>query len=141
VSLLERRETPDTLGSYRVLSHEREHRERGGLSGTSGRVALEHRRTLRRSGHVYAAAHLGGLEVFGATRRADPPRDAECAERLIAAIERGERVTALLRLIVDNFGPREFGLDSALPDAADQIVQSAATQLADRFGATYEHLY
>ena len=46
----------------------------------AGRVMLEHRRTLRRSSHVYAAAHLGGLEVFGATRRADAVRDTESIE-------------------------------------------------------------
>ena len=49
--------------------------------------------------------------------------------------------TTLLRLIADGFGPHEFGLDSTLPDAAGEIVRSAATQLADRFGATYERLY
>src|SRR5205085_7285807 len=35
----------------------------------------------------------------------------------------------------------EFGLDSALPDAADQLVASAARQLIERFAATYEQLY
>ncbi len=60
---------------------------------------------------------------------------------LASAVASGARVTTLLRLIGDGFGPREFGLESALPDAAGEIVRSAAAQLADRFGATYERLY
>jgi hypothetical protein len=90
---------------------------------------------------VYAAVHFGGLEVFGATREAEPGRDADELLALAHAVLNGERVTTVLRRIAEGFGPHEFGLDSALPDAADQIVQGAADQLVDRITATYEHLY
>jgi alpha-amylase/alpha-mannosidase (GH57 family) len=141
VTLLEDREPPSTLGGYTILDHQEQHRERGGLGGVAGQVALEHGRTRRRTTNVYAAVHLGGLEVFGATRPADGDRDIPLFAQLAAAVSNGERVTTLLRLIADGFGPREFGLDSALPDAGDQIVRSAAQQLADRFGGEYERLY
>jgi hypothetical protein len=114
--------------------------DRGGPRGVAGQVTLVHRRTRRRTVHVYAAIHLGGLEVFGATRAADPDRDPAVFDELSQAFESGARVTTLLR-VMGGFGPREFGLDSALPDAAGEIVRSAAAQLADRFGATYERLY
>jgi hypothetical protein len=80
-------------------------------------------------------------EVFGATREADPGRDPALFLQLAEAVASGDRVTTLLRLIAEGFGPREFGLDSALPDESEQIVRGAATQLAERFGATYEQLY
>jgi hypothetical protein len=141
ISLLEDRDPPKTLASFDVEDSQRRMADRGGLGGVAGQVTLVHRRTGRRTVHVYAAIHLGGLEVFGATRPADAERDAAVFAELARAVSSGERVTTLLRLIAAGFGPREFGLDSALPDAAGEIVRSAAAQLAERFGATYERLY
>jgi len=57
------------------------------------------------------------------------------------AVRSGASVPTVLRLLSEGVGPREFGLESALPDAADQMVASAAGQLIDRFTATYERLY
>ena len=37
-------------------------------------------------------------------------------------------------------GGEEFGLDSALPDAADQVLRSTAQSLADRFDIVFERL-
>ena len=114
---------------------------RGGLALGHGRVALTHRRTGRRTERVFAALHLGGFEVFGASRPADPNRDEQALSALRFAFDGGRRVTALLRMVVDDFGPDEFGLDSALPDAAERIVARAASQLASRFAAAYDRLY
>jgi hypothetical protein len=92
---------------------------------------------------VYAAAHFHGLDVYGATR---PPADPEDGDEtrlaeLVEAVEGGARVSTLLRLIGEGFGPKEFGLESALPDAADQILRDTADDLVDRFAATLERLY
>ncbi|MEY2437605.1 MAG: hypothetical protein QOF97_2441 [Acidimicrobiaceae bacterium] len=141
VSLLEEGEPPQALAAFSIVEHNRRHGDRGSLSGVVGLVTLEHRRTRRRTEHVYAAVHFGGLEVFGATRPAEPGRDAEELLALAHAVVNGERVATVLRLISEGFGPHEFGLESALPDAADQIVRGAADQLVDRIAATYEHLY
>jgi hypothetical protein len=116
--------------------------DRGGLSVCAGEVTLTHRRTRRRSRHAYAAVHLGGLEVFGATRPLDVFVDVGAdLDAVRRAVEHGERVTTLLREVVSRFGPREFGLESALPDAAGQIVARAAEDLVDRFAATFEQLH
>jgi alpha-amylase/alpha-mannosidase (GH57 family) len=141
VSLLEEREPDGPIACYDVVDHQRRHGSRGALSGVAGRITLQHRRTRRTEEHVYAALHLGALEVFGATRPADPARDGDLFAELASAVAHDERVTTLLRIIAEGFGPREFGLESALPDAADQIVASAAEGLAERFATTYEHLY
>ena len=141
VDLLERRDLPPVVGGYELVEHEHRHRERANLAGSAGRVVLVHRRTRRRTEHVYAAVHLGGLEVFGATREARPDVDDDLFTALNDAVAGGERVPTILRIIGEGFGPREFGLESALPDAADQIVASAAAGLVDRFAQVYEHLY
>jgi hypothetical protein len=111
-------------------------------------VAVTHRRTRRTTRWAYAAVHLGGLEVFGAVRPAtddgaedgERGRDAADVEDLLAATRRGARVTALLRAVVDRFGPREFGLEDALPGVGEDLLRSTADELADRFVAAYDQL-
>jgi len=139
--VLERKEPAAPIGPFDVLSHEGALVERGPIVGAGGRVTLQHRRTRRRTDHVYAVVHLGGLEVFGATRAPDPDRDDALFDQVADAVESGAAVPSVLRLLAEGVGPREFGLESALPDAAEELVASAARQLTERFGATYEHLY
>ena len=141
VHVLERRDPTPTVGPFDVSDHEGALVERGPLVGCGGRLVLTHRRTRRRTEHVYAAVHMGGLEVFGATRAPDPDRDEQLFEQVADLVRSGARVSTVLRLLAEGVGPREFGLDSALPDAADQLVASAASQLIDRFAATYAQLY
>jgi alpha-amylase/alpha-mannosidase (GH57 family) len=140
VELLEGREPADRVATFDVTVTDHGHRARGPLAMCWGSLVLTHRRTARRTEHVYAAIHLGGLEVLGATR---PPGlfDAGELERLQAAFDDGAPVTTLLRLVSDGFGPREFGLGSALPDAAEQILQGAARTLSYRFARAYDQLF
>jgi hypothetical protein len=116
--------------------------DRGGVATCAARVTLAHKRTRRRTSWTFGAVHLGGLEVFGAVRPGDLDAEVDQAAitELVEATRRGERITTLLRLVVDRFGPREFGLESALPGIGDDLLQATATGLADRFVAAYDEL-
>jgi len=140
VELLEGREPAPRVATFDVEVTDHGHADRGALAMCWGSVVLTHRRTGRRTEHVYAAIHLGGLEVLGATR---PPSDGDAVTfaRLREAFADDAPVTTLLRLVSDGFGPGEFGLASALPDAAEQILESAALNLADRFAGSYDRLF
>ena len=147
IDLLERREPPASLGGYDVLVQRHDHDDRGSVEMCSGRVDLRHRRTRRRHEHVYAALRMGALEIAGATRPTRGEVD-EADERLAEfgrAFRDGERVSGLVRRMVDGIAPAhqggtEFGLDSALPDAAEQVLRSTAQGLADRFDIAFERL-
>ncbi len=148
------------LDGYDVARDLHDAVDRGGVAVCAGRVALTHRRTRRTTAWVYAALHLGGLEVFGAVRPAATgtdeasgdddagdrdgdraaDRDAGDIAALVEATRRGDRVTALLRQVVDRFGPREFGLESALPGVGEELLAATAQGLADRFVAAYDQL-
>ncbi len=141
------------LDGYEVVRDLHDSVDRGGVAVSAGRVVLTHRRTRRTTRWVYGAVHLGGLEVFGAVRPAADPdtgpavrgdgggdRDRADVSALVEATRRGDRVTALLRRVVDRFGPREFGLESALPGAAEDLLSATARGLADRFVAAYDQL-
>jgi alpha-amylase/alpha-mannosidase (GH57 family) len=141
MELLEGRAPVSCVGAFDVEVADHGHADRGAVAMCSGQVHLHHRRTGRRTSHVYAAVRLGGLEVVGATRPASAERDREALARFRSAFEFDAPVTTLVRLVSEGFGPNEFGVDSGLPDAADQILRSAARRLSDRFSATYDQLY
>jgi hypothetical protein len=132
---------PVTAG-YDVDVDEHAYADRGSLGLACGRVTLVHRRTRRSHRYVYAALHLGALEVVGGCR---PAGDAEADATVLAAVREafatGTRLTRLLRLVTDGFGLYEFDISAALPDAPDRLLRTAARSLADRFGAELERLF
>jgi hypothetical protein len=138
---------PITAG-YDVVVADHGLAERGTLALASGTVELVHRRTGAAHRYVYAALHLGALEVVGACRAAGEAK-AAAADRadladlaeLRAAFAKGTRLTQLLRLVTDRFGPDEFDISAALPDAPDRLLRTAAQTLADRFGAELDRLF
>jgi hypothetical protein len=142
VELLAGDGTISHLGGYDIARDVTDTVDRGGVATAEGRVVLTHHRTRRRTVWTYAAVHLGGLEVFGAVRpgSADPAVDRADIGELARATREGERVTALLRRVIDRFGPREFGLESALPGVGDDLLRATAAGLADRFVAAYDQL-
>ncbi|HET7488003.1 MAG TPA: DUF3536 domain-containing protein [Acidimicrobiales bacterium] len=141
VELLEHRPPAPRIGAYAVKVVDHVRADRGAIALCSGQVLLTHVRTGRTSEHVYAALHLGGLEVLGCTRRPDPVADRAALSFLRGSFDHGAPVITLLRLLSNGFGPGEFDITAALPDAAEQIVQGAARTLADRFAAAYERLF
>ncbi|MBK9179238.1 MAG: DUF3536 domain-containing protein [Acidimicrobiales bacterium] len=141
LSLLEHRDPEPVLASYDVVLDGQDHDSRGAVEMCSGEVTLVHRRTRRRTAYVYAALHLGGLEIVGAARPARPEVDREARAGLRDAFVSGERVSTLVRAVVEGFGPHEFGLESVLPDAGGQILESTARKLTERFAQAYEQLF
>jgi hypothetical protein len=160
VGLLDEGQMPAELASLAVQPVDARVTSRGAVALASGRVALRHTRTGRRSDHAFAAMRLGGLEVLGAVRIAaangEAGSDAEAdsvataageagdedgLRRLREAFDNGARLTTLLRLVTDGFGPREFGLVDALPDGAERLVANAGAALAERFADTCQRLF
>jgi hypothetical protein len=139
--LLEHERPSDEVAAWDIVDHDFRDEHRGALVLTAGVLTLRHRRTQRITRHTYAAMLIGTLDVIGCVRDADVGRDEDDINELFDAVDRGERLTTLLRLIGERFGPEEFGLDRALPDAAEQIVAGAANVLEDRFADAFERLY
>ena len=139
-SVLADQSPPTRLAAWEVevVGHARH--ERGSVALATGVATLRHRRTGRITAHAYAAVRLGGLEVLGATRPADPARDGGDVRSLRRAFLRGAPVTALLRELGQRFGPQEFDVTSALPGSAEELLGDVASRLVDRFVAELAHL-
>lgn len=137
------------LGGFAIEREVGDTIDRGGVTVTAGALAVTHRRTGRRTRWAFGAVVLGGLEVTGAVRpghdgpddpAGGPLADAREVAAFLDAARTGVRVTELLHLAVDLFGPREFGLESALPSEGGDVARAVADGLADRFVAAYDQL-
>jgi len=141
VGLLEEVRPTGEVGAWEIVEDHHRIEHRGTLALTGGLIRLRHRRTQRETQHTYAAMLIGALEVIGSVRESDDDRDAADILALFHALESGERLSHLLRLLNERFGPAEFSLERALPDAAEQIVAGAAAAIEKRFDDAYERLY
>jgi len=142
MDLLEDRPADPVLAGYEVAVAAHHRSERGALALSCGEVRLVHHRTRRATTHLYAAFRLGGLEVTGVVCEADPAAgiDRTAVDGLAEAFRGGARLTELLRRASDALGDDEFGLEAALPDAAEQVLAGAADRLADEVARLSERL-
>jgi hypothetical protein len=141
LELLEGTSPGPVVGGYEVEIEQHIYEERGVAALCAGRARLVHRRTRRSQAFVFAALHLGALDVVGACRPSgDPDDDAHLVDALMVRWRAGDRLTAVLRGIVQDFGPGEFGLSAALPGAEGRILERTARGLTDRFTAEFDRL-
>jgi hypothetical protein len=141
VGLLEQDRPADRLGAWDIVDDHHRAGHRGTLAMTAGVIRLRHRRTQREEAFAYAAVLIDALEVLGSVRRADATHDEAAIDEVFDAFDEGLRLSQLLRLVNERFGPAEFGLERALPDAAEQIVASAAAAVEERFDDAYDRMY
>jgi alpha-amylase/alpha-mannosidase (GH57 family) len=139
-SVLAGQAPPGRLAAWDIEASSHGRHERGSVALATGVARVRDRRTGRTTAHAYAALRLGGLEVLGATRPADPDRDRGDLKALRGAFLNGAPITALLRDLGERFGPGEFGIDAALPGSAEDLLGDVASRLVDRFVAEVAHL-
>ncbi len=139
-SVLARQSPPAQLAAWDIEATGHGRHERGGVALAAGVASLRDRRTGRTSAHAYAALRLGGLEVLGATRPADPERDKADLRALRSSFLGGAPITVLLRELGERFGPGEFHVGAALPGSVEELLGDVATRLVDRYVARVAHL-
>jgi len=139
-SVLADQSPPKRLAAWDIEASSHGLHHRGSVALATGVVTLRHGRTGRVTVHAYAALRLGGLDVLGATRPADPGRDQADIRALRTGFLAGAPVTTLLRELGVRFGPAEFDVGAALPGSAAELLGDVASRLVDRFVADVAHL-
>ena len=107
----------------------------------TGSVILEETFCRRSIQLAVAGLHLGGIDFYGAVK--PYPGDSSflmSAEKLweefyVASLPK------LLRLIQEQFGPQEFGVEQLLPESRQRIFQGIYGTLVERFSEQYVRLY
>jgi hypothetical protein len=104
-------------------------------------LVLEERTTGRRSEFAAAAVHLGGVDFHCAAQPyPGPARFDASADRLLAQFKSAS-LPVLLRLIRDEFGPDESGVEALMPDDRRRVSRLVFGDLVHQFVDQYDRLY
>ena len=129
----------DAGGYHYEAQHEK--RKHGRIALSCGKVKLRSVSTEREYEVQFAAMNLGGADFYCA---AGPLRDPEFHEKACAELWphfKTASLPVLLRLLVEGFGPHEFGLEHILPDLRARVSEVVFRGLVRRFEEEYAFLY
>ncbi|MDQ1557626.1 MAG: hypothetical protein QOD32_686 [Pyrinomonadaceae bacterium] len=123
-----------TLTDFRQERH-------GRLALATGRIVLETFATGRQQDFAVAAMHVGDVDFYCVLK--EYPGDVlfQAATDNLWAQFRTDSVPALLRLMQEDFGPSDFGLEHLLPEGRQRIYEIVFGRLVGRFSEQYEYLY
>jgi hypothetical protein len=123
-----------TLTNFRQEQH-------GRLALATGRIVLEADSTGKQEDFAVAAVHVGDIDFYCVLK--EFPNDAafaEATEKLWSQFRTGS-VPMLLRLMQEDFGPADFGLEHLLPEGRRRIYEIVFGRMVGRFSRQYEYLY
>jgi len=123
-----------TLTNFRQEQH-------GRLALATGRIVLETFSTGKRTDFAVAAMHVGDVDFYCVLKEY-PGDDAfrEATATLWSQFRTGS-VPMLLRLMQEEFGPLDFGLEHLLPEGRQRIYEIMFGRMVGRFSEQYEYLY
>jgi len=115
--------------------------QHGRLALATGRIVLETFATGKRLDFAVAAMHVGDVDFYCVLK--EYPGDhvfRAAAENLWSQFRTGS-VPTLLRLMQEEFGPSDFGLEHLLPEGRRRIYEIVFGRMVGRFSRQYEYLY
>jgi len=123
-----------TLSDFRQEQH-------GRLALATGRLELETIATGKHLDFVIAAIHFGDVDFYCALKDFAGEADfIEATETLWSQFRTGS-VPSLLRLMEEEFGQYDFGLEHLLPEGRQRIYEIVFGRMVGRFSEQYEYLY
>jgi hypothetical protein len=115
--------------------------QHGRLALATGRLMLETVSTRKRLDFAVAAMHVGDIDFYCVLKEfPGEAAFAEATEKLWSQFRTGS-VPMLLRLMQEDFGPADFGLEHLLPAGRQRIYEIVFGRMVGRFSRQYEYLY
>jgi hypothetical protein len=123
-----------TLSNFRQEQH-------GRLALATGRIILEADATGKQQDFAVAAMHVGDIDFYCVLKEfPNGAAFAAATEKLWSQFRTGS-VPSLLRLMQEDFGPTDFGLEHLLPEGRQRIYEIVFGRMVGRFTRQYEYLY
>src|SRR5580692_11225478 len=115
--------------------------EHGRFTLMTGHVALQEAMTRQHFRYSFAGLHLGGIDFYGAVRPYLLKENFEKSSRHLWDQFYLVSLPKLLRLMQEEFGPEEFGVEQLLPESRQKIFKEVFGTLVERFSEQYVRLY
>lgn len=123
-----------TLSDFQPEQH-------GRLALATGKLVLENISTGKSWDFAIAAMYFGDVDFYCVLKEFPGEAAFRGATKELHAQFRTGSVPALLRLMQEDFGPYDFGLEHLLPEGRQRIYEVVFGRMVERFSNEYEHLY
>jgi len=115
--------------------------EHGRFKLMSGRAFLQEAMTRQHFHFAFAGLHLGGIDFYGAVRPFTRKEEYEASSKILWDQFYLVSLPKLLRVMQEEFGPEEFGVEQLLPENKQIIFKDIYGSLVDHFSEQYVRLY
>ncbi len=140
-SLVDQPDERGVLAGYAFTRVELQKQQHGRRALATARLELEAVATGKRQAYQAAAMHFGDVDFYCALTEFRNDEEFRAATDRLWAHFRTASLPTLLRVIQDEFGPREYGLEHLLPEGRTRIYEIVFGQMITRFTEEYERLY
>ncbi len=115
--------------------------EHGRFKMMTGHVFLQEAMTRQHFRFAFAALHLGGIDFYGAIRPFIRKENYDKSSQKLWEQFYSISLPKLLRMMQEEFGPEEFGVEQLLPENKQKIFKDIYGSLVDHFSEQYVRLY
>jgi hypothetical protein len=128
-------------GGYLFEMMDNRKEEHGRFTLMTGHVLLQESMTRQHFRYAFAGLHLGGIDFYGAIRPYIRQENFDKSAKHLWEQFYIVSLPKLLRLMQEEFGPDEFGVEQLLPESRQKIFQQVFGTLVERFSEQYVRLY
>ena len=140
-SLVEEGDESGAVGDYRYRRSHFQRQSHGKVRLAVSHVAIEKTTTGRRHEHAVGSIHLGGVDFYCAVREYPGQEQFAGATARVWAAFRGASLPTMLRVMQQELGPDEGGLESVLADGRDRISELVLGGIVGSFAEAYARMY
>jgi hypothetical protein len=140
-SLLDKSEQDGELAGHSFSLTDFRQEQHGRLALATGRLVLEVIATGKRLDVAVAAMHVGDIDFYCVLKEFPGEVAFAKATNALWSQFRTGSVPMLLRLMQEDFGPSDFGLEHLLPEGRQRIYEIVFGRMVGRFSEQYEYLY
>lgn len=140
-SLVDKSEQDGEIAGHAFTLTDFRQEQHGRLALATGRIVLETFSTGKRLDFAVAAMHVGDVDFYCVLTEYQGDDMFRAATGNLWSQFRTGSVPTLLRLMREEFGPSEFGLEHLLPEGRRRIYEIMFGRMVGRFSEQYEYLY
>jgi alpha-amylase/alpha-mannosidase (GH57 family) len=140
-SLVDQPDEADELAGYAFKRSDLQQQQHGRLALATARLDLAAIATGKRQSYAAAAMHFGDVDFYCVLREFTNDEEFAAAADKLWSSFRTASLPTLFRLMQDEFGPRDYGLEHLLPEGRKRIYEIVFGQMVARFAEEYERLY
>jgi hypothetical protein len=140
-SLVDKSEQDGEIAGHAFTLTDFRQEQHGRLALATGRIVLKTFSTRKRLDFAVAAMHVGDVDFYCVLKEYPGDVVFRAATQNLWSRFRTGSVPALLRLMQEEFGPADFGLEHLLPEGRQRVYEIMFGRMVGRFSEQYEYLY